>query len=216
VHSERSGHLAEPSTQVGRSGSPGGPLLIRGFGVQVPGGAPVLSWAYSSPHTQPDDDRVRKVSADIAAAMDRGRNCLVLTQWVTHLDRLAEALRTSGHDPVMLRGMGARARAAALERLQPQPAAPTWTCRHARGVRAARPTNCSRCMCWSASCTGCRSRRTVTCSSSKAECCCQSSFLICPASSASTSGPRRRCSEPNELPQCGSSKTCPFQIRSLR
>ena len=70
-----------------------------------------------------DDDRVRQVSADVAAAMDRGRNCLVLTQWVAHLDRLAEALRTSGHDPVVLRGgMGARARAAALERLQPQPA----------------------------------------------------------------------------------------------
>jgi superfamily II DNA or RNA helicase len=46
----------------------------------------------------------------------------VLTQWVAHLDRLAEALRTSGHDPVVLRGgMGARIRPAALERLQPQP-----------------------------------------------------------------------------------------------
>jgi hypothetical protein len=44
VHSERSDHLAEPSAQVGRSGPPGGPLLIRGFGVQVPGGAPVVNW----------------------------------------------------------------------------------------------------------------------------------------------------------------------------
>jgi superfamily II DNA or RNA helicase len=69
-----------------------------------------------------DDDRARQVAADIAAALTQGRHCLVLTQWVAHLDKLARALQASGYDPVVLRGgMGARNRAAALERLQPQP-----------------------------------------------------------------------------------------------
>ena len=70
-------------------------------------------------------DRARQVTADVAAALDRGRNCLVLTQWVAHLDRLAQALRAMDYDPVALRGgMGARNRAAALGRLQPQPGGP--------------------------------------------------------------------------------------------
>jgi len=47
----------------------------------------------------------------------------VLTQWLDHLDRLASALRDLGQDPVVLRGgLGARARAAALARLEPDPA----------------------------------------------------------------------------------------------
>jgi superfamily II DNA or RNA helicase len=72
-----------------------------------------------------DDDRARQVTADVAAALDRGRNCLVLTLWVAHLDRLAQALRAMDYDPVVLRGgMGARNRAAALGRLQPQPGGP--------------------------------------------------------------------------------------------
>jgi superfamily II DNA or RNA helicase len=49
----------------------------------------------------------------------------VLTKWVAHLDRLAVVLRERGWDPVMLRGgMGAKARAAALARLHPEPGAP--------------------------------------------------------------------------------------------
>lgn len=72
-----------------------------------------------------DDDRVRQVTADVAAALRRGRNCLVLTQWVAHLGKLAESLRAAGHDPVVLRGgMGAKTRAAALQRLQPKPGDP--------------------------------------------------------------------------------------------
>jgi superfamily II DNA or RNA helicase len=60
-----------------------------------------------------------------AAALDRGRHCLVLTQWVAHLHALAAALQVIGHDPVVLRGgMTATARAAALARLQPQPGGP--------------------------------------------------------------------------------------------
>jgi superfamily II DNA/RNA helicase len=65
------------------------------------------------------------VIAHAATALSRGRNCLVLTNWTAHLDKLTGALRAMGHDPVVLRGgMGARARAAALARLQPQPGGP--------------------------------------------------------------------------------------------
>ena len=35
-------HTSAASVQAGRSGRRSGPLLIRGFGVQVPGGAPVF------------------------------------------------------------------------------------------------------------------------------------------------------------------------------
>jgi len=69
-----------------------------------------------------DDDRARQITADVAAALARGRHCLVLTQWVTHLRKLTENLREAGHDPVVLRGgMGARSRNAAIARLTPQP-----------------------------------------------------------------------------------------------
>ena len=72
-----------------------------------------------------DDARTTQVAGDVAEAVNRGRHCLVLTQWTAHLDHIAEALRDKGHDPVMLRGgMGAKARAAALARLQPQPGQP--------------------------------------------------------------------------------------------
>jgi superfamily II DNA or RNA helicase len=72
-----------------------------------------------------DEQRTRQVVADAAAAVSQGRNCLVLTNWTAHLEKLADALRAMGHDPVILRGgMGARARAAALARLQPQPGGP--------------------------------------------------------------------------------------------
>ena len=72
-----------------------------------------------------DDARTAQLTGDVHAALDRGRHCLVLTQWTGHLDRIADALRDCGHDPVVLRGgMGAKARAAALARLQPQPGSP--------------------------------------------------------------------------------------------
>jgi len=61
----------------------------------------------------------------VHVALEQGRHCLVLTQWTTHLDRLADALHDRGYDPVVLRGgMGAKARAAALTRLQPGAAGP--------------------------------------------------------------------------------------------
>jgi len=72
-----------------------------------------------------DEDRNQQVTADVSAALARGRNCLVLTNWTTHLETLAGLLRGLGHDPVVLRGgMGARQRDTALGRLQPQPGGP--------------------------------------------------------------------------------------------
>jgi superfamily II DNA or RNA helicase len=67
-----------------------------------------------------DDARRLQVVDDVAAALARGRHCLVLTRRTDHLVQLAAALTERGHDPVMLRGgLGARARAAALARLEP-------------------------------------------------------------------------------------------------
>jgi superfamily II DNA or RNA helicase len=72
-----------------------------------------------------DDDRSHQITADVAAALARGRHCLVLTQWITHLQKLADGLRAMGYDPVVLRGgMNAKNRSAALARLQPQPGGP--------------------------------------------------------------------------------------------
>ena len=72
-----------------------------------------------------DEQRTQQIVGDVNAALARGRNCLVLTNWTAHLDALATALRSLGHDPVILRGgMGAKDRAAALARLRPLPAGP--------------------------------------------------------------------------------------------
>ncbi|MDQ3151455.1 MAG: DEAD/DEAH box helicase, partial [Actinomycetota bacterium] len=69
-----------------------------------------------------DADRTEQVVDDVIAALDRGRHCLVLTQWTAHVDRLADALRSRDRDPVVLRGgMGAKTRRAALARLEPSP-----------------------------------------------------------------------------------------------
>ena len=67
-----------------------------------------------------DDQRNTQILDDVVDALHRGRNCLVLTQWTAHLEHLDQQLRQRGHDPVILRGgMGAKARAAALARLDP-------------------------------------------------------------------------------------------------
>jgi superfamily II DNA or RNA helicase len=67
-----------------------------------------------------NDRRTAQVVSDVVAALDRGRNCLVLTQWTSHVEALAEALRTEGRDPVVLRGgMGVKVRRAAFARLEP-------------------------------------------------------------------------------------------------
>lgn len=67
-----------------------------------------------------DDARTIQVVTDVTAALDRGRHCLVLTQWTAHVERFAQELRDRGHDPVVLRGgMNVTARRTALARLQP-------------------------------------------------------------------------------------------------
>jgi superfamily II DNA or RNA helicase len=65
-----------------------------------------------------DEARNRQIVDDVVAAWNRGRNCLILTRWTAHLERLDTALRDRDLDPVILRGgMGAKAREAALRRL---------------------------------------------------------------------------------------------------
>ena len=76
-------------------------------------------------HLAADEQRTRQVIADVLAALSKDRNCLVLTNRTSHLEKFAGLLREAGHDPVILRGgMGAKSRAAALARLQPQPGGP--------------------------------------------------------------------------------------------
>jgi len=66
-----------------------------------------------------DEARNQQVLSDVLAALARGRNCLVMTQWTAHVAVLADLLRAAGHDPVVLRGgMGADQRRDALERLR--------------------------------------------------------------------------------------------------
>ena len=69
-----------------------------------------------------DEQRTRQVIADVLAALSKDRNCLILTNRTSHLESLAGLLREAGHDPVIR--MGAKSRAAALARLQPQPGGP--------------------------------------------------------------------------------------------
>ncbi|HEX2399301.1 MAG TPA: DEAD/DEAH box helicase, partial [Mycobacterium sp.] len=72
-----------------------------------------------------DDLRNRQIIDDVSTALNRKRNCLVLTQRTAHLELLDRQLRDRGHDPVVLRGgMGAKARAAALARLDPDATEP--------------------------------------------------------------------------------------------
>ncbi len=68
-----------------------------------------------------DDDRNQQLVRDVLAALDRGRHCLVLTQWTKHLELLAAKLQDAGHSPAVLRGaMGTRTRTAALDQLDPE------------------------------------------------------------------------------------------------
>jgi superfamily II DNA or RNA helicase len=67
-----------------------------------------------------DAERRALVIADVLAARARGRHCMVLSQWKGHVEALAADLTSEGNDPVVLvGGMGAKARATALARLQP-------------------------------------------------------------------------------------------------
>jgi superfamily II DNA or RNA helicase len=76
-------------------------------------------------HLAADDQRARQVIADVVAALNKDRNCLILTNRTSHLEKFADLLRQAGRDPVILRGgMGAKSRAAAMGRLQSQAGGP--------------------------------------------------------------------------------------------
>jgi superfamily II DNA or RNA helicase len=61
-----------------------------------------------------DRARLELVVCDVIKALDRGRNCLVLTTWRNHVDALVEALTERGRAPLRLvGGMNATARRAA-------------------------------------------------------------------------------------------------------
>jgi hypothetical protein len=60
-------------------------------------------------HLAADEQRTRQVIADVLTALSKDRNCPVLTNRTSHLERLADLLRDAGHNPVILRGgMGAK------------------------------------------------------------------------------------------------------------
>lgn len=66
-----------------------------------------------------DSSRRSQICDDVADALGRGRNCLVLTQWGSHLEKLCEGLRGRGHEPLVLRGgLNKRTRTAVLDQLE--------------------------------------------------------------------------------------------------
>ena len=66
-----------------------------------------------------DDERSIQICEDITQAVEIGRNCLVLTQWTEHVEKLSAELRSRGMDAVVMRGgMGKKARAAATSEMQ--------------------------------------------------------------------------------------------------
>ncbi|HEX5119449.1 MAG TPA: DEAD/DEAH box helicase family protein [Pseudonocardiaceae bacterium] len=65
-----------------------------------------------------DDARLTQVINDVIAALERGRHCLLLTQWTAHVERFADQFRQRSLDPFVLRGgMSATARRDALTQL---------------------------------------------------------------------------------------------------
>lgn len=65
-----------------------------------------------------DHKRTNLIVDDVIDAVQRGRNVLVLTQWTEHLDALADQLRTSELEPLVLKGgLGKKARTAILQQL---------------------------------------------------------------------------------------------------
>jgi len=69
-----------------------------------------------------DEERNAAIVADVTAALERDRNCLVLTQRVEHLARLAELVSVGGHVPYVLQGgMGKKARMAVADGIAGHP-----------------------------------------------------------------------------------------------
>ena len=115
---------ADPDTLEGASADRPRPVLVvhpTRFRIEKPVDLSVPG-TIASIHRALADDRGRneQIIVDILEAHDRGRHCLVLAQRTAHVDHLASALAERGRAPVVLKGgMGARARAAANERLVP-------------------------------------------------------------------------------------------------
>ncbi|MFC3988379.1 DEAD/DEAH box helicase [Actinoplanes siamensis] len=65
-----------------------------------------------------DEARNAQIIDDVAAALAKGRNCLVLTRRVAHVETLASLLADRGHQALLLQGgMTAADRRAAVDRL---------------------------------------------------------------------------------------------------
>jgi superfamily II DNA or RNA helicase len=65
-----------------------------------------------------DEPRNAQIVADVEDAIGRGRNCLVLTRRVAHLEALARLLTAHGHRPLVMQGgMPAAARRSAVDQL---------------------------------------------------------------------------------------------------
>jgi superfamily II DNA or RNA helicase len=65
-----------------------------------------------------DDARNARIVADVTGALRRGRNCLILTRRVAHLETLTSKLATHGHRALVLRGgMSVSDRRTAVSRL---------------------------------------------------------------------------------------------------
>ena len=65
-----------------------------------------------------DNERTRDICADVTDAQNRGRRCIVLTQWTEHVHAIAEQLTTIGCEPTVMTGdMGKKARTATLASL---------------------------------------------------------------------------------------------------
>ena len=71
-----------------------------------------------------DEERSRQICGDIAAAVEAGRNCLVLTQWTEHLEALSGELQRLGIEAIVMRGgMGKKAQASASAQMEVQASA---------------------------------------------------------------------------------------------
>lgn len=65
-----------------------------------------------------DDERTRQIVDDLVATAERGRRCLVLTSWVSHVETIANRLAQRGFETVVLTGGASSGeRAAIRERL---------------------------------------------------------------------------------------------------
>lgn len=65
-----------------------------------------------------DSERTAQIANDVADAVARGRNCLVLTRRVAHVEALREVLEERGHEALVLQGgMSVKRRRAVIEQL---------------------------------------------------------------------------------------------------